>query len=103
MYLQCVKNQVLNVCFSLKDFCNPALILGSITAIVPSKFITNDRVVIELDNLILWRGKPKLIRVDNGPKVNANKLALWCESNGIQLKHIQPGKPAQNGYIERFN
>ena len=27
----------------------------------------------------------------------------WCKKQHIEIKHIQPGKPIQNGYIERFN
>ena len=30
-------------------------------------------------------------------------LALWAERNDVMLHHIQPGKPTQNAYIERFN
>jgi putative transposase len=28
---------------------------------------------------------------------------LWAEKQGVQLEHIQPGKPQQNAYIERYN
>ncbi len=27
----------------------------------------------------------------------------WCNENEIRIKYIQPGKPVQNAYIERFN
>jgi putative transposase len=30
-------------------------------------------------------------------------LELWALSKGITIQYIQPGKPMQNGYIERFN
>lgn len=70
-----------------------------------AKSITSDRVVLELDQLIAWRGKPQAIRVDNGPEFIAAKLQEWCdrEDRKIDLKFIQKGKPSQNGYIERFN
>jgi putative transposase len=27
----------------------------------------------------------------------------WAETNGVPLEFIQPGKPTQNSYVERFN
>jgi putative transposase len=30
-------------------------------------------------------------------------LADWAEEHAIDLEFIQPGKPMQNSYVERFN
>ena len=30
-------------------------------------------------------------------------LAGWAQGSGVRLEHIQPGKPQQNAYVERFN
>ncbi len=27
----------------------------------------------------------------------------WAEKHGIRLERIQPGKPQQNAYVERYN
>lgn len=48
-------------------------------------------------------GKPEGIRTDNGPEFTSKLFQLWLKSNGINWVQIQPGKPQQNGIIERFN
>lgn len=61
------------------------------------------RVVRALNQIIAWHGKPRSIRVDNGPEYISSTLMIWAEKQGIVLNHIQPGKPQQNTYIERYN
>lgn len=65
--------------------------------------LSSVRVVRALETLIQKRGKPDRIRMDNGPEFISEYLATWAKTQGIVLAHIQPGRPMQNAYIERFN
>jgi len=38
-----------------------------------------------------------------GPELTSEAFTDWCKSQNIDLRFIQPGKPDQNVYIERFN
>jgi putative transposase len=62
-----------------------------------------ERVVRSLNQIIEWRGKPQTIRVYNGPEYISGTLMTWAEKHGVRLEHIQPSKPQQNAYIERYN
>jgi putative transposase len=88
------KFRVLNL---LDDFNREAL------AIEVDTSLRAERVIRVLEQIVKWRGKPQRIRVDNGPEFVSSKLGLWCEEHHINLQFIQPGKPSQNAYIERFN
>jgi putative transposase len=61
------------------------------------------RVIRSLEQIIEWRGKPSAIRCDNGPEYISNVLVSWANMQQITLLYIQPGKPTQNAYVERFN
>lgn len=61
------------------------------------------RVTRVLDRIAEWRGYPVRLRCDNGPEFIAGKMAEWAEEHEVLLDFIEPGKPAQNAYVERFN
>jgi putative transposase len=80
------------------DDCNREALAIEVATSIGAK-----SVVRTLEQLIDWRGKPKAIRVDNGPEFTSADFTLWCEKEKISIQFTQPGKPMQNGYIERFN
>ena len=65
--------------------------------------LPSERVIRVLEQVMEWRGKPKAIRCDNGPEYVSHRLQAWAEKNRIRLVYIQPGKPQQNAYVERYN
>jgi len=61
------------------------------------------RVTRVLDGVIVERGVPGAIRVDNGPEFSSRHFLAWCIERGIELIQIQPGKPTQNARVESFH
>ena len=105
-----------NVCWSI-DFMSDALIGGikfrtlnviddyhrkaigiAVAFSMPATFVT-----AQLDKWCAIHGYPEMIRTDNGPEFISSHFQNWAKLHNIQLRHIQPGKPAQNAFIERFN
>ena len=65
--------------------------------------LSSKRIIRTLDQIIDERGKPMIVRTDNGPEFTSKDFELWAKEKGILIQYIQPGRPMQNGYIERFN
>ena len=72
-------------------------------AIEVGQSLPSMRVIRALEQVIEWRGKPAALRCDNGPEYVSGEMVTWANKNQITLIYIQPGKPTQNAYIERFN
>lgn len=114
--LPLIQPEQTNTCWSL-DFMSDALMNGRRfrTVNVIDDFnrealgiragfsLPAERVTEFLDEIAGVRGYPCELRVDNGPENISSVMSNWAANNGVKIKFIQPGKPAQNGYIERFN
>ena len=78
----------------IDDFNREALWIEIDTSLPAERII---RILYVLATL--W-GYPKQIRLDNGPELISQKMAAWAAAHAVELAYIQPGKPAQNAYIE---
>jgi len=61
------------------------------------------RVTRELEKIVAERGVPEAIRCDNGPEFTSRHILAWAMERKIELVHIEPGRPMQNGYVESFH
>jgi putative transposase len=61
------------------------------------------RVTRTLDRVIEERGLPENVRSDNAPEFTSRRMLGWAEERKINLVHIQPGRPMQNGHVESFH
>src|SRR5690606_40379506 len=65
--------------------------------------ISSLRLVRVFEQLKRDHGLPQVMRTDNGPEFLGEAFVQWAKVNGMAIRYIQPGKPNQNAYIERFN
>jgi putative transposase len=72
-------------------------------AVVPEHTIGGDHLTRILDWICSRRGRPKMIRSDNGAEFTGKAMLTWAHRNGVALRLIEPGKPNQNAYVESFN
>lgn len=60
-------------------------------------------VVATLDRIAAAYGRPKRIRLDNGPEFISKDLDLWAYQHDVVLDFSRPGKPTDNAFAEAFN
>lgn len=74
-----------------------------VVRIVVEHTIGGDHLTRILDEICATRGRPRIIRSDNGKEFTGRAMLTWAHRNGVTLKLIEPGKPNQNAYVESFN
>lgn len=84
--------------FNVIDDYNRQAIAVEVAHSMPAATVTR-----LLERIIKEQGKPERFRTDNGPEFISREFRDWCAGKDIQVQYIQPGRPMQNGYIERFN
>ena len=70
---------------------------------IPRASFRAAQVVEVLDQLARVRGKPKSLRVDNGPEFAGRLLDHWAYLNKVEIDFSRPGTPTDNAFIEAFN
>ncbi len=65
--------------------------------------INSHRLVRVFEQIKRDHGLPQIVRSDNGPEFLGEVFTGWLKTNGVAIQYIQPGKPNQNAFIERFN
>lgn len=65
----------------------------------------NAAAVVELLDVIACQrgGRPRVIRMDNGPEFIFKTLKAWAAEEGTTEAFIPPGMPWHNGFVESFH
>ena len=76
---------------------------GESLAIHVGQRVRSCEVVEVLERVVRDHGRPRTIRMDNGPKLISKDVDLWAHWNHVTLDFPSPGKPTGKAYIESFN
>ena len=58
------------------------------------------QLVEALDHLVGERGRPRSLRVDDGPEFAGRTLDRWAFLNGAEIDFSRPGTPTDNAHVE---
>jgi putative transposase len=93
--------------------CDPLTIADAFSRYVlaarPVKRMTHEAVKPWFERAFRDHGLPDIIRSDNGPpfastgRAGLSRLSAWWIRLGIRPERIAPGRPDQNGRLERFH
>ena len=83
---------------SVLDTCTREALAIAVDTSLPSQAVTR-----LLEGILLSRQRPERMTMDNGPELTSRWFDQWADYNGIELDHIEPGKPVQNAVMESFN
>jgi putative transposase len=72
-------------------------------SIKSGRSITNEDAIETLAELFSMYGVPKRIRCDNGSEFISVAIKAWLAKLGVDVLHIEPGSPWQNGLCESFS
>ncbi len=97
LYSDCAAGRTLK-CLTIVDNATDEAVAISVEHTIGGAHLT--RI---LDGICAQRGKPMMIRSDNGKEFTGEAMLNWAHRHGVTLRLIEPGKPNQNGYIESFN
>jgi putative transposase len=65
--------------------------------------LRGEHVVAVLNRLVVLRGAPKTVFVDNGSEFTGRLMDMWAYHHGVRLDFSRPGKPTDNSFVETFN
>ena len=65
--------------------------------------ITSARLIRVFEQIQAQRVLPQVLRTDNGPEFLGEVCVQWAKTQGMAIRYTQPGRPNQNGCIDRFN
>ncbi len=71
--------------------------------LVADQSLSGETVTQALAPVVVQRGAPRAITVDNGSEFASRRMDTWAYQHGFQLDCIRPGKPVENCFIERVN
>jgi putative transposase len=72
-------------------------------AIEVGQSLKGEDVVRTLEQIVHERGRPSIIKTDNGSEFVGKVMDRWAFEHGIKQDLSRPGKPTDNATVESFN